>query len=52
MARRNIEDFEEECEETFADEESQDQIEMDLENDEISPEEEGFIRGAREASDY
>ena len=52
MARRNIEDFEEEYEEVFADETEEDQIEIDLENDEITPEEEGFMRGARKASDY
>ena len=52
MARRVIEDFEEELEMSFADEEAQDQIELDLENDEISPEEEGFMRGAMEASEY
>ena len=52
MARRNIEDFEEEYEMFCDDSVEEDQIEVDLENDEISPEEEGFMRGAREASEY
>lgn len=52
MARRRIEDFEEEYEEVFAESERIDNIEVDLENDGISPEEEGFLRGEREASQY
>lgn len=52
MARRIEEDFEEVFEDTLAEEEYEDELEIDLENDEISPEEEGFMRGARDASDY
>ena len=52
MRRKIDEDFEEEFEEEIAEEDSHQNFEEDLENDGISPEEEGFLRGEREAQDY
>ena len=53
MRRRLSEDFEEVFEEEIVEEQNySDEFERDLDSDGISPEEEGFLRGEREAQDY
>ena len=50
MARQKGEDFEEQFESEMR-EENTDELEEALDNDEISPEEEGFARGCKDAED-
>ena len=50
MARRKGEDIEEQFESEIT-EENTDELEEALDNDEISPEEEGFSRGCKDAED-